>query len=508
MTTELTHFVIVGGGTAGWLAAATLGKSLIGSGAKITLVESPDIPTIGVGEATIPPLIAVLKDLNIDLSDFMRHTDATLKLGIQFEDWHTKGQSYFHPFGQLGRPIDGVDFFQCWLKAKAEGKDSDLMAHSPEAQLAFAGKFVEQHPKNHPLLNQAQFALHLDAGLAASYLKQFSLALGVHFVSANVVDVSVTNEGTIAALHLDSAEQPLIGDFYIDCSGFKSLLLGEALGAEYEDWRAYLPCDRAIAVQTETLNDDSIAPFTRAIAHDAGWSWHIPLQTRMGNGIVYASEFMSDEQALAVLEERLSGQMLNTPRVIEFKTGVRKTPWKGNCLALGLAQGFIEPLESTAIHLVTKTLAVFLKYLPSQALEVSLQSKVNEMVYSEYVQIRDFLIAHYCYTERDDSAFWQWCKQMPKPDSLLKTQNVFEDIGAVNVASEALFQPTSWYAVLDGMQLKPSRYNRLVDGLDTHKLLTSLEVGARALNQSAQQQISHSDFLTKYCPTLKRAKHD
>lgn len=507
MVNELNHFVIVGGGTAGWLAAATLGKTLIPSGAKVTLVESPDVPTIGVGEATIPPLIAVLKDLNIDLSEFMRQTDATLKLGIQFEDWHKQGQYYFHPFGQLGRPIDGMEFFQCWLKAKAQGDNTGLMAHSPEAQLAFAGNFVEQHPSNHPLLNQAQFALHLDAGLAAKYLKQFSLGHGVQFISANVVDISVSQQESIETLHLDSGER-LSGDFFIDCTGFKSLLLGEALGASYEDWRDYLPCDRAIAVQTSNEKQENIPPFTRAIAHEAGWSWHIPLQTRMGNGIVYASDYMSDEQALDVLKARLSGEMLSEPRVITFKTGVRQTVWKGNCLALGLAQGFIEPLESTAIHLVTKTLAVFLKYLPSQALEPSLQNKVNELIYDEYVQIRDFLIAHYCYTARDDSAFWRWCKSMPKPQSLQNIQALFEHSGSVFVSNEALFQPTSWYSVLTGMQVVPARYNRLVDSLDSQKLQQSIERGAESLAASAKQQIRHSAFLAKYCPTAKEYLHD
>ncbi|CCQ12306.1 Tryptophan halogenase [Pseudoalteromonas luteoviolacea B = ATCC 29581] len=509
MADNLKHFVIVGGGTAGWLAAATLGKALIQSGVTITLVESPTVPTIGVGEATIPPLITVLRDLGINLSDFMQKTDASLKLGIQFEDWHTVGQHYFHPFGQLGRPIDGMEFFQCWLKAKSHGEGSSLMAHSPEAQLAFAGNFVEQHTGNHPLLNQAQFALHLDAGKAAEYLKTFSIALGVNFISANVTDVSLNSDNQIIQKIVLDNGHGLEGDFFIDCSGFQSLLLGHALDAEFEDWRAFLPCDRAIAVQTCHANEDNIAPFTRAIAHRAGWSWHIPLQSRMGNGIVYASQYMSDDEALAQLTERLSGKMITSPRVIKFKTGVRKTVWKGNCLALGLAQGFIEPLESTAIHLVTKTLAVFLRYFPSNQIEPSLQERVNQLVFDEYLQIRDFLIAHYCFSERKDSRFWQWCQtDMPKPNSLHKLELRFKELGSVFVANEALFQSTSWYAVLDGMKVIPSRYNGILDRFDIEKLINSLTDGASSLARSAQQQISHRAFLDKYCPSDKEKEND
>jgi tryptophan halogenase len=496
----IEKFVIAGGGTAGWIAAATLARIFAGSKVRIELVESEEIGIIGVGEATIPPLLSTLESLGIDLVEFIKATQATFKWGIRFEDWHTKGQGYFHPFGVLGKQIDGHDFYQCWLKCRAMGDTSVLMAHSPEAMLAEANKFFLPHQAANTPLAMAQYALHLDSALVGQYLRRYAENLGVVRHEGKIAAVQQHPCGDIKELLLDDG-RVLSGEFFIDCTGFRGLLIEQTLKAGYEDWSYMLPCNKAVTVQTENVADPR--PYTIARAQDAGWTWQIPLQHRAGNGYVYCSDFISDEQAKQTLLQTVEGTPLIEPRVIPFVTGIRKQPWQRNCLALGLAQGFLEPLESTAIHLVSKTLALFVRMFPDRGDNTALRNEFNRRVYSDYQEIRDFLALHYCETNRSDTEFWRWCQQMPVSDSLRYKLDYFRHSGSIIPGAEELFQPTSWYAVFTGMGVLPTRYNPTVDVLNAQKLQQSLQAGQQGILRYAQTQPSHGDFLRQYCAAPK-----
>ena len=492
----IRKIVIAGGGTAGWLAAATLSYALKKQSVDITLIESDEIGTIGVGEATIPPLIAILESIGIDLADFIKHTQATFKLGIQFEDWYSKGQAYFHPFGTLGRNIDGHDFYQCWLKTRAQGDTTPLMAHSPEAILAEHNKFFIPHEAHNTPLASTRFALHLDAGLMARYLRNFAQNNGVKRIEGIISDVQQDNSGNICELRVN--QQSVTGEFFIDCSGFKGLLIEQTLQAGFDDWSEYLPCNRAVTVQT--AHSKTISPYTIAKAQNAGWSWHIPLQHRMGNGYVFCDKYCDDQQAIATLLASVTGELLTEPKVIAFKTGVRKQAWVKNCLSLGLAQGFIEPLESTAIHLVSKSLALFIKMFPdNSATNQVIIDEFNRRIHQDYLEIRDFLVLHYATTARNDTAFWQDCASMEMPQSLKQRLAIFKVAGTLTTTAEQLFQPTSWYAVLDGMHVMPSRYNPVLDSLDSDKLQQSLQQGSKAIANAVSTQPSHAEFIARFC---------
>lgn len=496
----INKFVIVGGGTAGWLAAATLGNIFKNCPVEVELVESDEIGIIGVGEATIPPLLDTLAGLGIDQVDFIKNTQASFKLGIEFEDWHTKGQSYFHPFGTLGASIDGHEFFQCWLKTQTHGDNTPLMAHSPETQLANNNKFFLPFEAMNTPLAHTKYALHLDATLVGKYLKNFATNIGVKQTIGHVKDITLDNTGNIQHIVL-SDERVISGDFFIDCTGFKGLLIEEALSAGYDDWSHYLPCNRAVAVQTENVGETT--PYTNAKAQDGGWTWRIPLQHRTGNGYVFCSKYVTDEQAIETLLNHVQGEVLTEPRVIPFTTGIRRKSWHKNCLALGLAQGFLEPLESTAIHLVSKTLALFVRMFPDRQCSATLRDEFNLRVRADYEEIRDFLVLHYCTTEREDTPFWRWCKNMDIPETLARKVAFYRASGSLIPGVEELFQPTSWYAVLTGMQVMPEYYNSTTDALDYQRLQASLDSGHQAISHHVQKQPSHNEFLAKFCPAPK-----
>jgi len=496
----IKKIVIVGGGTAGWIAAATIGNIYKNTDLAIELVESDDIGIIGVGEATIPPLITILDSLGIDLIEFIKATQGSFKLGIQFDDWHTKGESYFHPFGSVGKPIDGYDFFQCWLKCKAEGDDTPLMAHSPEAVLSEQGKFFLPFKAQNTPLARAFYALHLDSGLAGKYLRTFAENIGVKRTEGLVEKVQQHDDGSIASVTLKSGDT-IAGDFFIDCSGFRGLLIEQTLQTGYDDWSEFLPCNKAVTVQTKNVGPTT--PYTISTAREAGWTWRIPLQHRTGNGYVFCDKYVTDEQATQTLLDAIEGEPLMTPRVIPFKTGIRKKSWHKNCLSLGLAQGFLEPLESTAIHLVSKTIAYFVRMFPTKQCDPVLIDEYNRRVRADYEEIRDFLVLHYCTTERDDSEFWRWCKNMDIPESLQKKLDFFKASGGLIPGTEELFQPTSWYAVFTGMGVEPNSYNPTVDTWDYQKLKGIMEQGKQGLIDIAKQQPSHDEFLQQYCPAPK-----
>ncbi|MBL4575384.1 MAG: tryptophan 7-halogenase [Opitutaceae bacterium] len=498
----IKKIVIVGGGTAGWLAAATLGNIFKQCSVGVELVESGEVGIIGVGEATIPPLLDTIRSLGIDEVDFIKATQASFKWGIKFEDWHTKGQSYFHPFGSIGATIDGHDFFQCWLKSQAEGDTTPLMTHSPESQPSKSNKFFLPFEAMNTPLKNAKYALHLDAVLVGDYLKKFCLNIGVTHTIAHVKRALIDESGNISHIELKDNRR-IAGDFFIDCSGFKGLLIEQALDVGYDNWSHYLPCNRAVAVQTEKVGET--LPYTISKAQKAGWTWRIPLQHRTGNGYVFCDKYISDKEAIETLLANVEGKVLTEPRVIPFTTGLRRKTWYKNCLALGLAQGFLEPLESTAIHLVSKTLALFVRMFPDQQSNLVLQHEFNRRVRQDYEEIRDLLVLHYCTTNRNDSPFWRWCKNMEIPATLNHKLIFYRSSGCLIPGVEELFQPTSWYAVLTGMQVMPHRYNSSIDALDYNQLQSSMRLGRQSIWQCVTKQPSHDDFLQRYCPAPKPA---
>ena len=463
-------------------------------------MESEEIGIIGVGEATIPPFLAAIKSLGIDEVDFIQATQASFKWGIKFEDWRQKGEAFFHPFGSIGRSIDGHDFYQCWLKTQAEGDTTPLMAHSPEAMLSENGRFfLPFNAMNTPLAN-AQYALHLDSALVGQYLRRFAENLGVTRIEGKVERVECKPCGDINSVSLVSGHV-LTGDFFIDCSGFQGLLIEQTLKSGYENWSEYLPCNRAVTVQTENVGPPP--PYTVATARDAGWTWRIPLQHRTGNGYVYCDKYCTDQEAIDTLLSAVEGPTLTEPRVIPFVTGIRKKPWNRNCLALGLAQGFLEPLESTAIHLVSKTLALFVRMFPDNQQDPIQIDEFNRRVLLDYQEIRDFLVLHYCTTQRSDTPFWRHCASMPIPTNLQQKLAFFSVAGGLIPGVEELFQPNSWYSIFTGMGVQPQRYNPTLDALDYGKLHVSLRRGQQAIMQCVQQQPTHQAFLQQYCPAPK-----
>jgi tryptophan halogenase len=502
-TTEnpIEKIVILGGGTAGWLAAATIGNLFKDTSMDIELIESDDIGIVGVGEATIPPLITILESLGIDLIDFIKETQATFKLGIKFDDWSTVGESYFHPFGTLGQNIDGFDFYQCWLKCKAENDNTPLMAHSPESVLAEQGKFFLPHKAKNTPLSRAYYALHLDSSLAGKYLRKFAENIGVIRTEGMVEQVNLHLDGSIAHLVLKDSQQ-IKGDFFIDCSGFRGELIEKSLKTGYESWADYLPCNKAVTVQTKSVGTTD--PFTTSTAKEAGWMWHIPLQHRTGNGYVYCDKYISDEQAKQTLLSSIKGELITEPRTIAFTTGMRKKSWVKNCLSLGLAQGFIEPLESTAIHLVSKSIAHFIKLFPNKNGDPALINQFNQNVRADYEEIRDFLVLHYCETSRTDSEFWRWCQDMDLPETLEQKLTLFKASGALSLKDEELFRPTSWYAVLEGLGVQPENYNPILNVWESEKLKDILTQGKQGLEAIAQQQPAHDQFINDFC----RAKNN
>ena len=488
---------IVGGGTAGWMAAALLSNIYQDTPVKITLIESPDIATIGVGEATVPSFLAFLASAKINPKEFMQATAGTIKLGIRFENWYEQAHHFLHPFGKIGRSIDGHDFYQVWLKTLADGNATRWMDHSPSGIMAEQHRFMaEAQLINTPLANYG-YALHLDAAHAARYLREITTGRGVERIEGTVASVQMDERQFIQSVQLTNG-QTLASDFFIDCTGFKGLLISETMKVGYEDWSHYLPCNRAVAAQTENAGDP--LPYTLATARAAGWAWKIPLQHRTGNGYVFASDYCSDDEAINTLMNAVEGKLINEPRIIPFVSGMRSKIWHNNCLALGLASGFIEPLESTAIHLVYRTLVHFIRNFPDQDFDPLLEQQCNEHITRDYVEIRDFVILHYCTTQRDDTAFWRWCKTMDIPESLREKVAQFRVRGQLQQHPENLFGADSWLSILEGMNIRPKKYHPLVDALDSQKLAQSLNQGAKAIRETVLRLPTHGEFIKQNCP--------
>ena len=489
----LRSVVILGGGTAGWMAAAALSRFLNNGVTQVTLVESEEIGTVGVGEATIPPLLTFNRMLGIDEHDFIRATGGTYKLGIEFVDWGIRGERYFHPFGAHGHDLGGVHFHQLYLRERKRRVMQDISAWSMSAVAAQAGKFAPPAAGAQSAVKELLYAYHFDAARYAAFLRDYAERNGVRRVEGKVTAVAQRpDDGFVTALKLDDG-QVVAGELFIDCSGFRGLLIEETLGTGYEDWRRWLPCDRAVAVPSEMRGDPD--PFTRATARGAGWQWRIPLQQRMGNGLVYCSDYQSPEAAERDLLANLDGEPLAAPRHLAFTTGRRALAWNRNVVALGLSSGFVEPLESTSIHLIQSGIAKLIALFPDRRFDPVEREEYNAQMHELYADVRDFVILHYKATLRSDTPFWERCRTMDVPDSLRRKMDLFRAKGRVFREGRDLFATTSWVAVCLGQHVVPEDHEPAVDALDEDKVADAIEQMRREYLDVAERLPRHGDFL-------------
>ncbi|HEV2271394.1 MAG TPA: tryptophan halogenase family protein [Steroidobacteraceae bacterium] len=484
--------VIVGGGTAGWMAATALARVLTASQCEITLVESEAIGTVGVGEATIPSLPAFHALLGIAERDFLRATGATFKLAIQFRDWQRLGATCLHPFGPYGIDSRHNLFQAYWLRRREEGHPSALEEWSVTGLAARLGRVGGLPMDKSSPLKHLSYAYHLDAVLYARFLRAYAEERGVSRIEGRVVDVTVDSRGMVAALRLQDGRS-VSGDFFIDCSGFQALVLAGALKTDYIDWSQWLPCDRAVAVQCESAAD--LAPVTQATARESGWQWRIPLQHRVGNGYVYSSAHLGDDEAAARLAERLEGKPLAAPRLLRFQAGRRRRVWVGNCLALGLAAGFLEPLESTSIHLVQTGLARLFALFPDRDFDPAISAEYNRQTALEYEHVRDFLILHYAASQRDDSPFWRQCRALQLPEMLAYKRDLFTRTGRIAVLEYETFQPASWLAIYTGLGVWPQGHEPVIDIFGSAAMAASFEAMPAMIRKAVAALPAHAAYL-------------
>jgi tryptophan halogenase len=498
---NIRDIVVVGGGTAGWMAAAAFAKSLGAQRYRITLIESDEIGTVGVGEATIPPILHYNRVLEIDEDEFVRETNATFKLGIEFVDWRRPGQTYFHPFGMYGAGIPGgVGFIHYWLRWVSEGGDLNFHHFSAETDAALQRKFGRAAPSGQ--LPGINYAYQFDAATYAAYLRRYSEKRGVTRLEGKVVDVEQNGEtGFIEAVKMADGRR-IPGDFFIDCSGFRGLLIEGALEAGFDDWCEWLPNNRAAAVPCERAEDPT--PFTRSTAREAGWQWRIPLQHRTGNGYVFCDAYISEAEASRLLLDRLDGKALADPKILRFTTGRRRQSWVKNCVAVGLSSGFLEPLESTSIHLIQVAITKLLELFPRRQVNPRLIERFNAEIEELYLETRDFIIAHYKVTERDDTPFWQYCRNMSVPDSLQARLELFRERGEVRKGPAALFGETSWFAVLYGQGLRPEGYHPIADSYADDELSLTLSRVRAAIKRRVDGLPPHEEFL-RQCGASREA---
>ena len=482
--------VIAGGGSAGWVAAATFARFL-GNTASITLVESDEIGTVGVGEATIPQIHNLIIGLGLDQADFVRRTNATFKLGIEFTDWMGEGQSYMHSFGYTGRGVGLIPFRQLWLRGRSLAVAGEFGDYGFNVVAARMGRMAKNAATNS--IPELIYAYHFDASLFGRMLRDYAEERGVRRVEGMIQGVERDGEsGDITALALNG-ERHIAGSFFVDCTGFRSLILGKTLEVPYLDWSRWLPCDSALAVPCES--SDAFRPYTQALSRPAGWQWRIPLQHRTGNGHVYCSKFISDDEAASILLANLDGKPLADPRPIRFTSGRRATFWSHNCLALGLAAGFMEPLESTSIHLVQSAVARLLNLLPGDLRGInSARDTFNRLSESEWARVRDFITLHYFANGRE-GAFWEYCRNMELPDTLQEKIALFREAGLVMREEDELFLDDSWGQVMIGQGIMPESWSPLADNVPAEDIGPFLESVAKSYRLRAETLPTHRQFV-------------
>jgi tryptophan halogenase len=490
----IRRVVICGGGTAGWMMAAGLSKSL-GKLLDIKLIESDEIGTVGVGEATIPTLMNFHNILEINEQEFMSVTKATFKLGISFENWRNVKEDYIHSFGVTGTDHWTAGFQHFWHKGRERGLAGDYGDYCLELKASLQNRFA------HLPRNGMNYAYHLDASAYAKYLRKYSEKFGVQRIEGKIVSVDHDAENDeIRSIRLDSGVD-IAGDLFIDCTGFRGLLIGETMKVEYDDWSQWLKCDSAIAVQTESVGD--AVPLTRSIAHDAGWQWRIPLQHRVGNGVVFSSQYMDDDRAVAHLMANIEGKPLITPRVIKFKPCQRKQVWRGNCIAVGLASGFLEPIESTSIHLIQRSIIRLMQMFPTNGIAQSDVAEFNRQSAYEIEHIRDFIILHYHVNNRTDSQFWIDCREMDVPASLKHRIELFRETGRVFRNPVELFAENSWIQVMLGQGIMPKQHHQTADLMGDEELKMFLDSISSPIERTVAQLPSHEEYVRRYCAAPK-----
>jgi len=489
--------VVVGGGTSGWMTAASLSKVLQGR-VDVVLVESEEIGIVGVGEATIPPIQQFNRVLDIDENEFLQATQGTFKLGIEFVNWGQQGQRYIHGFGQIGQELWTTEFHQYWRKMWASGRAPDLEHFSITRMAARAGKFMppDENRPNSPL-GQIKYAYHFDASLYARYLRSLAERQGVKRVEGKILRVHLReSDGHVASVEMANGDQ-VSGDLFIDCSGFRGLLIEQALQTGYEDWTHWLPCDRAVAVPCQSAAE--LLPYTRSTAHRAGWQWRIPLQHRTGNGHVYCSQFISDDEATHVLMSNLDGPATAEPRIIPFVTGKRKKTWNKNVVAVGLASGFLEPLESTSIHLIQTAISKIVTFFPNTGFSNADIDEFNAQMDFEVTRIRDFIILHYHLNQRTDSPFWERCRNMDVPDSLRRRMALYRENGRIFREASELFTEVGWLQVMHGQGLLAKAYNPLVDIYGESEVADFLRGVQEVIAACVDVMPTHADYIAAHC---------
>jgi tryptophan halogenase len=492
----IRNVVVVGGGTAGWMAASAL-ATLLPQGTRVTLIESDEIGIVGVGEATIPPIRAFNRMIGIAEDDSLRATQGTFKLGIEFVDWGELGARYFHPFGPHGQDLRGIHFHQLYLVAAAKRDLPPIEQWSMSAVAAAQGRFARPDATARLPFSQLDYAFHFDAGLYARFLRGIAETRGVVRREGKITGWESDGEtGHISSVRLESGKA-IGGELFLDCSGFRGLLIEEALGAGYEEWTHWLPCDRAVAVPCALPGDPD--PFTRSTAREAGWQWRIPLQHRMGNGIVYSSAHLSADEAAALLLANLGGEALAEPRHLRFTTGRRKAAWSGNVVALGLSSGFLEPLESTSIHLIQSGIQKLLALFPDRRFDPIERDEYNRQMRDVFEDVRDFIILHYKASRRDDSDFWRTCRDMAVPDSLAAKLALWNAKGRLFREGRELFGTASWVAVLLGQGVTPAASEPIAAAPPAEWVDEVLGQMHRSYAHFASHMPTHGDFLRANC---------